>query len=46
MGNIEDLTGLWQMLDLCYESTEKLIAEAIEPRINLHKYKTIECAII
>jgi hypothetical protein len=42
-GNIEDLIGLWQTLDIGYNRPEKFVAEALDPIINFCRYKAIEC---
>jgi hypothetical protein len=47
VGNVEELDGVWEMLDTCYNHSEKWTAKALDPivkfqRYNIYKHAAIE----
>jgi hypothetical protein len=46
VGNIKDLTEMWHTFGICYNKPEKLMAEATELMINVHRCKAFNCAVI
>jgi hypothetical protein len=42
VGDVEDLSRVWDTLDTCYDRPEKYIPEALEPIIKFRKYRIFE----
>lgn len=38
VGNVEELDEVWEMLDTCYNHSEKCTAKALDPIIKFQRY--------
>jgi hypothetical protein len=46
VGNVEELDEVWEMLDTCYNHSEKCTAKALDPIVKFQRYNIYNHAAI